>query len=80
MLLCQRWNNVDKCTLAQLSFSTKNQRGVCWAAFVEYSFHVLSWKQSILDFPSKIETSNLLIHQENILEVKLRLITLAVLQ
>ena len=25
-LFCQRWNNVDKCTSAQLSFSTKFQR------------------------------------------------------
>ena len=25
-LFCQRWNNVDKCTSAQLSFSTKYQR------------------------------------------------------
>ena len=30
-LFCQRWNNVDKCTKAQLSFSTKYQRWcVCW--------------------------------------------------
>ena len=30
-LFCQRWNNVDKCTSAQLSFSTKYQRWcVCW--------------------------------------------------
>ena len=26
-LFCQRWNNIGKCTLAQLSFSTKYQRG-----------------------------------------------------
>ena len=30
-LFCQFWNNVDKCTSAQFSFSTKYQRWcICW--------------------------------------------------
>ena len=37
--LFQRWNHVDKCTLAQLSFSTKYQRWcVCWACLRTYIF------------------------------------------
>ena len=40
-LFCQRWNNVDKCTSTQHSFSTKYQR---WCVFWE----LLYTKKSLL--------------------------------